>query len=90
MPRWEVEYSERARRVLDKLDKPVKERIEAYLDSLPDVPDPRDRGKPLSGNRAGQWRYRIGDYRAICEFRDNILVILVLEIGHRREVYKLR
>jgi mRNA interferase RelE/StbE len=88
LPRWKIEYSEQAKRALRKLDKPVKERIEDYLDHLPEAPDPRDRGKPLSGPRAGQWRYRIGDYRAICELRDNVLIVLVLEIEHRSKVYK--
>ena len=84
---WRVEYSEQANRALNKLDKVVRERIEAYLNCLPSV-GPRTRGKQLSGSRAGQWRYRIGDHRAICELQDNVLVVLVLEIGHRSKVYK--
>ena len=50
-------------------------------------PDPRQHGKKLTANRNGQWRYRIGDYRLICEINDNELVILALSLGHRREIY---
>lgn len=50
--------------------------------------NPRTFGKGLSANRAGQWRYRIGDYRLICYINDNELIILALSIGHRKEVYK--
>jgi mRNA interferase RelE/StbE len=45
-------------------------------------------GKPLTGSLKGYWRYRVGDYRIICELRDEELLILVIEIAHRREVYK--
>lgn len=49
--------------------------------------DPRDAGKALTGNLRTYWRYRVGDYRVICEIRDTELVIVAVEIGHRREVY---
>ena len=49
---------------------------------------PRDLGRPMSGAWAGHWRYRVGDYRLICELRDGKLVVLVLKVGHRREVYR--
>ena len=47
----------------------------------------RQHGKGLTANRSGQWRYRIGDYRLICEIKDNELIILALSVGHRREIY---
>ncbi|MBQ3396379.1 MAG: type II toxin-antitoxin system RelE/ParE family toxin [Synergistaceae bacterium] len=50
--------------------------------------DPRQRGKALTGTRSGQWRYRAGDYRIICEIRDDVFVVLVLEIGHRSNIYR--
>lgn len=90
MPLWRVEYVDRAQRVLQKLEKPVRERIEAYIASILDCPDPRSREKPLTGPRAGQWRYRVGDYRVLCELRDEVLVILVLEVDHRSRVYRNR
>ena len=50
--------------------------------------DPRQLGAAMVGDRAGQWRYRIGDYRVICQLIDDRLVILVIDVGHRREVYR--
>ena len=88
MPRWTVEYSEQAAQTLDKLDKIMRERIKKYLDELPDYPDPRNRGKALTGTLSGRWRYRVGDYRIICKFQNDKLIILVLEIGHRIKIYK--
>ena len=49
--------------------------------------NPRLHGKGLLGNKSGQWRYRIGDYRIVCEIRDNEVVVLVLEVGHRKNIY---
>ena len=86
--KWHIEFEKSARDTLEKLDKPVRTQIEKYLDKLAALDDPRKRGKGLSGSRAGQWRYRAGDYRIICEICDNVLVVLVLSIGHRSKVYK--
>lgn len=58
-----------------------------YLDDLTTLDDPRDRGKGLSGDLATVWRYRVGDYRVLCELRKVELVILALEVGHRSRVY---
>jgi mRNA interferase RelE/StbE len=52
------------------------------------LPDPRSLGKPLTGEKQGLFRYRVGDYRLICELKDQVLTILVLEVGHRREIYR--
>ncbi|EAC6483444.1 type II toxin-antitoxin system RelE/ParE family toxin, partial [Listeria monocytogenes] len=49
--------------------------------------DPRQHGKSLVGNRSGQWRYRVGDYRLIAEIQDNEVIVLILNIGHRRDIY---
>ena len=86
--RWQIEFQKTAQDALENLDKRAREQIEKYLDRLITLTDPRLRGKSLTGNRKGQWRYRVGDYRVICEIKDNILTVLVLEIGHRRDVYK--
>ena len=86
--KWRIEFEKSARDTLAKLDKPIRQQIEKYLDNLLTLEDPRMRGKGLTGDKAGQWRYRAGDYRIICEIRDNVLVILVLSIGHRSKVYK--
>jgi len=85
---WRVRFSKRAEKQLDKLDNQIREQILLYFESrVVAEPDPRRLGKPLSGELRGYWRYRIGDYRAICELRDHELVILVLVIGHRKEIY---
>ena len=52
--------------------------------------DPRQLGKPLKGQHSELWRYRVGDYRVVCDLRDEVLVVLVVRIGHRKEVYEKR
>lgn len=87
-PVWTVEFDERARRELRKLDSKVQKDILRFLrERVAGSPDPKQFGKPLRLNLAGLWRYRVGDYRLICRIEDNRLVVLVLKIGHRREVY---
>ncbi|MCM2265925.1 MAG: type II toxin-antitoxin system RelE/ParE family toxin [Desulfuromonadales bacterium] len=72
-----------------KLDRPVQKRLLNWLhDRLEGCKDPRHFGDPLKGGLTGLWRYRIGDYRVICEIQDARLVVLAIAIGHRREVYK--
>ena len=88
MQRYNVELSERFKKEFRKLDKYTQKMIRAWINkNLVDCADPRQHGKGLTANRSGQWRYRIGDYRLICEINDNELVILALTVGHRREVY---
>lgn len=83
----EVEYTATALRQLRKLDRPIARRIVDYLDEVAQLDDPRSRGKALVGDRAGVWRYRVGDYRILCELLDAELVILALEVGHRGDIY---
>lgn len=88
MQKYNVALSERFKREFRKLDKYTQKMIRAWINkNLVDCTDPRQHGKGLTANRSGQWRYRIGDYRLICEIRDNELVILALSVGHRREIY---
>lgn len=84
---WNVELTNTARKQLSKLDKTQAQRITKYLRRLMLLEDPRDAGKALTGNLRTYWRYRVGDYRVICELKDSELVILAVEIGHRKEVY---
>lgn len=84
---YSVVYHANAQKSLRKLDRPIARRIVDYLDDVGALDDPRRRGKALVGDRAGLWRYRVGDYRVICELRDSELVILALEIGHRGSIY---
>ncbi|MDA3850932.1 MAG: type II toxin-antitoxin system RelE/ParE family toxin [Spirochaetaceae bacterium] len=84
---WKIKLSTNAEKQLRKLDKPTAKRILKYLrDTV--KPDPKSVGKYLKGNLADLWRYRVGDYRVICTFENGELIVLVLEIGHRREIYK--
>lgn len=80
-------YSEKAVKSLKKLDKPIQKLIVRYMDQIGDLEEPRARGKALSANLKGFWRYRVGDIRIICEIVDMELVIAVIDIGHRRSIY---
>ena len=85
---WRLGYSKRADRQLAKLDPGVARMIVAWMAKNVDgCEDPRAHGKCLTANRSGQWRYRVGDYRVLCEIRDDELIVLAVEIGHRRCVY---
>lgn len=89
MTEWHLVYSDKALKQLRKLDKGVARIILSWLDkNIEGCADPRAHGKSLTANRSGQWRYRVGDYRVLCEIQDEQLVVLALEVGHRREVYK--
>ena len=86
---WSVEWDERARRELRRLDRQVQKEILAYFSKrLATNEDPRRFGKPLRHELQGLWRYRIGDYRAICHIENEHLVVLVLKVGHRRLIYR--
>ena len=86
---WKVEWDDRARKDLRKLDSPVQKEILKYLRTrLEGSKDPRVFGQSLSGNKQGLWRYRIGNYRLICRLEDHALVVFVVGLGHRKEVYE--
>ena len=85
---WQIEYSKQASQTLRKLDKTVRKNIEKFIERLPKYNNPREIGKALTGAYAGLWRYRVGNYRIVCSIHDNILVIEVVKIDHRREVYR--
>ena len=85
---WTVEITDVAERQLRKLDKPVQKRILDWLqDRIEGCKNPRHFGQPLKWDHAGFWRYRIGAYRVICEIEDEKVAVLVIAIGHRREIY---
>ena len=86
---WRIELTETANKQLAKLDKVEARRITKFLrERLAATDNPRNTGKALSGPLGDLWRYRVGDYRLICEIQDGVLCVLVLKIGNRREVYK--
>jgi mRNA interferase RelE/StbE len=87
---WRVEFERAAARELDKLGPQSAERILRFLrDRIAPLDDARSLGQALKGDRFGEfWGYRIGDYRVIARIDDAAMLILVLRIGHRREVYR--
>ena len=86
---WTIDYADTARSQLRKLDKQTARRILDYMDErIADLGNPRSNGKALTGPPGGLWRYRVGDCRVICEIQDNVLRVLVVQVGNRREVYR--
>ncbi len=86
---YKVEYTKRAFKQHAKLDEATKRLIDAWImQNLVNCENPRQRGQALVGNLSGYWRYRIGDYRLLADIQDEVLVILVIEIAHRRDVYR--
>lgn len=87
---WRIELTATAVKQLGKLDKGEAKRITSFLrQRLATADDPRSIGKALTGPAFGSyWRYRLGDYRIICDIKDGALCILVIELGYRREVYR--
>jgi mRNA interferase RelE/StbE len=87
---WRIEISAQVDRDLAKLDPQQSKRILKFLhERVAPLDNPRSIGQALQGSRLGEfWKYRVGDYRLICKIEDNRLLILVLRVGHRREVYR--
>ena len=87
MSRWALETSPQFDKAARKLDPQVLRRVKVYLEEVGELDDPRSRGKGLTGDLAGYWRYRIGDYRVLVEIRDELLVIVAITLGHRSGIY---
>jgi mRNA interferase RelE/StbE len=84
---WRVEFDSSALKDLRKIDRIWQQRIISYLEEVGQLSDPRARGKALTADLVGLWRYRVGDYRIVCQLQDDVLVIYAIKIGHRRHVY---
>ncbi|MEI6758470.1 MAG: type II toxin-antitoxin system RelE/ParE family toxin [Chlorobium sp.] len=84
---WKIEMTGEAEKELARIDKSAAKRIIRYLRERVSV-DPRASGKSLRGDLSGLWRYRVGDYRLICELFDEKVSVLVIRIGHRKDVYR--
>ena len=85
---YRIETTAKFDREFKKLDRYTQKMIKAWIEkNLIGCDDPRAHGKGLTANRSGQWRYRIGDYRMICQIEDSKLIILALTIGHRSNIY---
>ena len=87
---WSLTFTEDVRKELKKLPKQASNKIITYLENrVLSSASPKNLGKPLSSNLKGLWSYRIEDYRIICEILDEELVVLVVRVGHRKNVYKM-
>ena len=82
-----VIFADKARKEFLKLDKPIQKQIQTFIVKLQGLEDPRSSGKALAGNLAGRCRYRVGDYRLVCEIDDEKIIITILRIGHRKNIY---
>lgn len=82
-----VEFAEKAKKEFLKLDRPIQKQIQNFIVKLQGMKNPRS-SKALVRNLASRWRYRVGDYRLVCEIEDEKILVTVLHIAHRREVYK--
>jgi mRNA interferase RelE/StbE len=87
---WRIEFNPQTEKDFKELNQSERKRIFNFLkERVALLEDPRNIGEALSGKELGHfWKYRVGDYRLICEIRDQEIVILVVRIGHRRDVYK--
>lgn len=87
---WQIEFDPDALKDLRKLDKPIQIRLLGFLRTrVSSLTNPRDIGEALSGQRLGSyWKYRVGDWRIICDIQDQKILVRVLRIGNRREVYR--
>ena len=85
---WVYRFDERALKELKKLGRTAQRQIIAYLDDrIAANADPRRFGKGLKADLAGLWRYRVGDYRILCQIKDRELLVLVVAVGHRKDIY---
>lgn len=86
---WTIEFDAVAAKELGRLDRSIQRRIVRFLrERIAPCEDPRVLGKALRGDRGEFWRYRVGDYRLLCRIEDDVLIVLVVTVGHRREVYR--
>ena len=85
---WRIEFENTAKKEFSRLDHQARKRIQQFLrERLVPCTDPRMLGGPLKGSLSGLWKYRVGNYMVIVDIQDEVLIILVLRIGHRRKVY---
>ena len=87
--KYRVEYTKSAAKQLKKMDRKIAAFILSFIDEkLVGCENPRSYGKPLHGDSNDKWRYRVGDYRILTKIKDDVLIIIVVEVGHRKDIYK--
>ena len=84
---WEIRFSPRASKAFKKLDTSERRRISKFLREVAVLEDPRSRGKAMTANKAGLWRWRVGDYRVVADIVDDRVVVVVVDVGHRSKIY---
>lgn len=85
---YEISTTEKFDKAFKKLDRQTQRIIKAWIEkNLINCENPRIHGKALTANRSGQWRYRVGDYRILAEIHDNKLVLILIDVGHRKDIY---
>lgn len=87
---WLLNITGKASKKLKKLDVHLQNLLVSFLEELSELKDPMSKGKALTGNLTGLWRYRVGDFRIVCEIKKEVITILVLDLGHRKEIYKTK
>jgi len=86
---WQIEFDSEAENDLKKIDREMQRRILRYLrERIATGKDPRRFGAPLRRELSGLWKYRLGDYRIICRIEDKKVVVYVISVGHRKDIYK--
>jgi addiction module toxin, relE/stbE family len=85
---YEISTTEKFDKSFKKLDRQTQRIIKVWIEkNLINCENPRIHGKALTANRSGQWRYRVGDYRILAEIHDDKLVLILIDVGHRRDIY---
>lgn len=86
---WTIEVTRTAEKQIKKLQRPAQQAIVRFLrERLAGTENPRQWGRPLQGEKRGLWRYRVGDYRLICDIQDERIKVMLLQVGHRKDVYR--
>lgn len=86
---WKIEFDDEVEKELRKLGRPAQKAILSYLrERIATSSNPRAFGKALQGNKSGFWRYRVNDYRIICQIHDQTLNVVVVHVGHRKDIYR--
>lgn len=87
---WKIEFDKKAKDEFFDLETAEKKRIIKFIEErLAKTENPRKLGAPLRGHLSGLWKYRIGNYRLICQIEDSVVTILIISVGHRKDVYKI-
>jgi mRNA interferase RelE/StbE len=86
---WTIEITRTAEKQITKLHRDAQQAIVRFLrERLAVTENPRQWGRPLQGEKRGLWRYRVGDYRLICDIQEKRITVMVLQVGHRKDVYR--